>query len=168
MLINCYTQIISELVEHYPQLEFELADKEKFTSHLYADTYLCNSIAYLNTQLQKAIAFIKVASQASPCQRICQYIETNFASPLKLESIAALFGYNSAYLGKLFAKETGEHFNTYLDKIRIQKAKEYLEKGATVTQACDFSGFTNTDYFTKKFKKYVGTLPSEYRKQYLQ
>lgn len=165
ILLNCYIQVTSKLFEQHPKLEFEIADKEKFTAHLYADCFLCDSIAYLNSQMQKAIAFIKDSEQSSTCQRICQYIDTNLASPLKLESIAALFGYNSAYLGKLFARETGEHFNTYLDRKRIELAKEYLEKGATVAQTCELSGFTNTDYFTKKFKKYVGTLPSEYKKQ---
>jgi len=164
ILLNCYTQVISKLLVEYPKLEYEVADQEKFTAHLYADHYLCDSIAYFNSQMQKAIAFIKNASQASPCQRICQYIDAHLDSPLKLESIADMFGYNSAYLGKLFAKETGEHFNTYLDRRRIELAKDHLKKGASIIQTCELSGFTNTDYFTKKFKKYVGMLPSEYRK----
>ena len=166
ILLNCYTQVVSRLFPEYPKLEYELADEEQFKARLYADTYLCDSIAYFNSQFQKAIAFIKDASQASPCQRICQYIDAHLDSPLKLESIADMFGYNSAYLGKLFAKETGEHFNTYLDRRRIELAKEHLKKGASILQTCELSGFTNTDYFTKKFKKYVGMLPSEYRKMH--
>ena len=165
ILQNCYSQITSRLFAHYPKLEYEIADKEKFTAHLYSDRYLCDSIAYFNQQMQKAINFIKIDSQGSPCQRICQYIEENLSAPLKLKSIADIFGYNSAYLGKLFAKETGDHFNIYLDKRRIEKAREYLEKGFSVSQACELSGFTSTDYFTKKFKKYVGVLPSEYKRK---
>lgn len=164
ILLNCYTQVTSKLFEQYPKLAFEIADKDKFTARLYADRFLCESISYFNRQLQKAIAYIKSASQASPCQRICQYIDENLSAPLKLDSIAKKFGYNSAYLGKLFAKETGRHFNVYLDERRIELAQEYLEKGFSVAQTCELSGFTNTDYFTKKFKKYVGTLPSEYKK----
>lgn len=166
ILLNCYTQICSRLLSHYPKLECEIADKEKFTAHLYTDRYLCDSIAYFNSQLQKAISFIKFDSQGSPCQRICQYINENLSSQLKLKTIADIFGYNSAYLGKLFARETGDHFNIYLDKRRIEKAREYLEKGFSVSQACELSGFTSTDYFTKKFRKYVGVLPSEYKRRY--
>lgn len=166
MLLNCYTQIIDRLIRYYPALEFELADKAKFTNRLYNDRYLCQSIDYLTKQLLKAVSYIADASQASPVERICSYIDANYASPLKLESIAELFGYNSAYLGKLFARETGCHFNTYLDNIRIKRAKEFLEKGVSVTQTCELAGFSNTDYFTKKFKKYEGMLPSEYRKKY--
>ena len=164
ILLNCYTQISSKLIEQYPKLVFEIADKDKFTAHLYEAPYLCDSIAYFNSQLQKAMAFIKSASQASPCQRICQFIDENLAAPLKLETIAKQFGYNSAYLGKLFAKETGRHFNAYLDERRIDLAKDYLKKGISISQTCELSGFANTDYFTKKFKKYVGILPSEYKK----
>lgn len=165
ILLNCYTQITSKLFCNYPKLEFEIADKEKFTAHLYSDRYLCDSIAYLNSQLQKAVEFIKFATQGDPCQRICQYIDENLSSPLKLKTIADIFGYNSAYLGKLFARETGDHFNNYVDKQRIKKAKDYLEKGFSVSQACELSGFASTDYFTRKFKKYVGLLPSEYKKK---
>lgn len=164
ILLNCYTQITSKLFEQYPKLVFEVADKDKFTNRLYADHFLCESISYFNRQLQKAMVYIKNDTQASPCQRICQYIDENLSAPLKLDSIAKQFGYNSAYLGKLFAKETGKHFNSYLDEHRIELAKSYLEKGFSVAQTCELSGFTNTDYFTKKFKKYVGTLPSEYKK----
>ena len=167
ILLNCYTQVTSKLYEQYPKLEFEIADKEKFTAHLYADHYLCDSIAYFHSQLQKAVAYIKSASQAGPCDRICQYIQANLSTPLKLETIAKEFGYNSAYLGKLFAKEVGCHFNTYVDQQRIELAKDYLEKGISIAQTCELSGFVNTDYFTKKFKKYVGILPSEYKKQHL-
>jgi two-component system response regulator YesN len=36
---------------------------------------------------------------------------------LRLETIAGLPGYSSAYLGKVFKHATGENFNTYLGKV---------------------------------------------------
>lgn len=167
ILINCYSQIISALTEYYPQLEFEISGRKELASHLSYDRYLCDSVAYLNDQFRIAVAYIRNASRKKPCQRICQYIDTNYSSPLKLNTIAGLLGYNSAYLGKLFLNETGMNFNTYVDKVRMQKAAEYLEKGVPVIQTSEFTGFTDPDYFTKKFKKYMGTLPSEYRAQHI-
>jgi len=64
----------------------------------------------------------------SPKYRICQYIDENLSSPLKLKTIADIFGYNSAYLGKLFAKETGDHFNVYLDKRRIERQENIWKR----------------------------------------
>ena len=43
---------------------------------------------------------------------------------LKLETLGDMFNCNSAYLGKKFKKYTGVQFNTYLDNIRIDVAKE--------------------------------------------
>lgn len=167
ILMNFYTQIVSVLTEYYPSLEFEIAGSKDLASCLPYDRYLCDSISYLNDQFQKAVAFIRNVSRKKPCQRICQYIDRNYQEPLKLNEIAALMGYNSAYLGKLFFHEMGVSFHTYLDKVRIQKAVEYLQKGVPVIQTSEFSGFANPDYFTKKFKKYMGILPSKYRAQYL-
>lgn len=39
---------------------------------------------------------------------VLHYINHNYMDNLKLETIAPLFGYNSAYLGKLFTKSVGE------------------------------------------------------------
>ena len=167
ILMNCYSQAVSALTKYYPQLEFEVSGSKDLTSHLSYDRYLCDSISYLNDQFQKAIKFIKNESRKNPCQRICQYIDRNYSSPLQLTAMADLLGYNSAYLGKLFSREMGESFHSYVDKVRIQKAAEYLKKGVPVIPASEYSGFSNPDYFTKKFKKYMGILPSKYRAQYL-
>ncbi|RCX22644.1 two-component system response regulator YesN [Fontibacillus phaseoli] len=91
-------------------------------------------------------------------------IHRNFSDNLKLETLSGIFNYNSAYLGKLFKNATGEYFNTYLDKVRIEKAKSLLEEGLKVYQVAEKVGYTNVDYFHSKFRKYVGTSPSAYRK----
>ena len=92
-------------------------------------------------------------------------IHRNYNESLKLETLSSIFNYNSAYLGKLFKNMTGEYFNTYIDKVRIEKAKMYLEEGFKVYQVAEKVGYTNVDYFHSKFRKYVGISPSAYRKQ---
>lgn len=85
---------------------------------------------------------------------------------LKLETLAPLFGYNSAYLGKIFTKKVGKSFNSYLDRVRIEQSKILLEdETSKVYEIAERIGYKNVDYFHKKFKKYVGESPAEYRKQ---
>ena len=98
-------------------------------------------------------------------KRIIDLIQRNYSENLKLETLASIFNYNSAYLGKMFKTRTGEYFNTYLDKVRIDKAKEFLREGLKVYEVAEKVGYTNVDYFHSKFKKYVGTSPSNYRKE---
>ncbi|MFC5467681.1 response regulator [Cohnella suwonensis] len=98
-------------------------------------------------------------------KRMIDLIHRNYAENLKLEKLAELFNYNSAYMGKLFKQMTGEHFNTYVDKVRIDQAKQLLEQGLKVYQVAEKVGYANVDYFHIKFRKYVGTSPSGYKKQ---
>ncbi|GGD51575.1 response regulator transcription factor [Paenibacillus nasutitermitis] len=98
-------------------------------------------------------------------KKMIDLIERNYYENLKLESLAEIFNYNSAYLGKLFKNTTGEYFNTYLDKVRIKKAKELLDNGMKVYEVAEKVGYTNVDYFHSKFRKYEGSSPSAYRKK---
>ena len=97
---------------------------------------------------------------------VLHYIQHNYQENLKLEIIASLFGYNSSYLGRLFTKKLNVNFNTYLDQIRVEKAKELLHnRSLKVYEIAKMVGYHNVDYFHRKFKKQEGTSPAEYRKQ---
>jgi two-component system response regulator YesN len=165
MIGNSYQQIITELFTHYPQMELFLPNHKNFMAKLPEFMFLYEYIEYFKKQLLKMISFIIEEENRNPCKNLCQYIESNYSSFLKLENIAAQFGYNSSYLGKIFKKETGESFNTYLDRIRIKYAKEHLKKNASVSQTAASVGFSDIDYFTKKFRKYENCTPSEFKKR---
>jgi two-component system response regulator YesN len=64
----------------------------------------------------------------------------------------------------MFKNTTGEYFNTYVDKVRIEKAKEFLTHGMKVYEVAEKVGYMNPDYFNAKFRKYVGISPTSYRK----
>ncbi|MEK0316343.1 response regulator transcription factor [Cohnella sp. 56] len=98
-------------------------------------------------------------------RKITQLIDSHYRDNLKLEKLAEAFNYNPAYLGKLFKTVTGESFNTYLDKVRIDQAKRLLRAGLKVYEVAEQVGYANPDYFHGKFRKYVGQSPTSYRSQ---
>lgn len=101
----------------------------------------------------------------STMERVVQYIHANYNQELRLEMLANIFGYNSAYLGKVFHQYMGDNFNNYLDKIRITEAKRLLaEDEYKVYEVAERVGYTNINYFHNKFKKYVGVSPLSYKK----
>ena len=119
---------------------------------------------FLETQFLALSAAVHTGAD-STIDRVQHYIELNCAQPLKLEEIAPLFGYNSSYLGKLFREQTNCSFNEYLDKVRMEHAKELLNKSSQrVYEIAAQLGYKDVDYFHKKFKKYVGISPNEYRR----
>ncbi|HEY4392271.1 MAG TPA: response regulator transcription factor [Paenibacillus sp.] len=135
-----------------------------------ADIYRVRTIGEMFKQAESLLQSIALSSGEDTGKHrevriMLDLIHRNFRDNLKLETLSGVFNYNSAYLGKLFKNETGEYFNTYLDKVRIENAKGYLEEGLKVYQVAEKVGYTNVDYFHAKFRKYVGTSPSAYRKK---
>ena len=103
----------------------------------------------------------------SNMERVVQYIRQNYNQELRLEMLAQIFDYNSAYLGKVFRQYTGENFNNYLDNIRITEAKRLLsEEDYKVYEVAEMVGYSNINYFHNKFKKSVGISPLSFKKQH--
>lgn len=96
-------------------------------------------------------------------KKMIDFIHCHYAEDLRLSSLAGVLNYSTPYLGQLFRSKTGEYFNTYLDKVRIQKAKELLGQGMKVYEVAEHVGYTNVNYFHSKFKKYEGRSPSDYK-----
>lgn len=98
-------------------------------------------------------------------KKVLYFMENNYSQDLKLEKVAKLFNYNSAYLGRIFYKITGDNFTNTLDMIRIKNAKRLLaESDMKVYQISDAVGYKNLDLFYIKFKKQVGVTPKDYLK----
>lgn len=107
-----------------------------------------------------------VQSAEKNVEKVKTYIETHFKEELTRESLASEVFMNPDYLSKLFKKNTGSSLMDYVTKVRIERAKELLERTVlTISEIAIETGYSNTAYFTKMFKKYTnGVTPREYRK----
>jgi two-component system, response regulator YesN len=93
-----------------------------------------------------------------------RYINDHFGEPLTLNSLAKLYSFSPVYLGRLFKKETGVAFNEYLNRCRIDAAREYIDRGDhMIYEIAEKAGYKDINYFYKCFKSIVGVTPSEYR-----
>jgi two-component system response regulator YesN len=101
-------------------------------------------------------------------QKIIAYIHQNYHQEISLNAVAEVFHLNKSYLCQLFKQQTGENFNDYLVKIRMDKAKELLRNPEhNVYTVCNLVGFSNPSYFGQVFKNVVGMPPSEYTKLFI-
>jgi AraC-like DNA-binding protein len=95
---------------------------------------------------------------------VLEYIETNFQSPLSLSIIADELGMSPSYLSSLIKKELGINYVTYLNRLRVEKAKALLlAKEWTIKRVGAAAGYDSEHTFIRNFKKYAGLRPSEYR-----
>ena len=92
------------------------------------------------------------------------YINSHYKESLSLEEVADKVYLSSYYLSRLFKKEVGENFSTYLLNKKLDEAKRLLEE--TEMSVMSISGslsFSDPSYFCRVFKKYTSCTPKEYR-----
>ena len=92
------------------------------------------------------------------------YIRDNYHKKITLDEIAKSVLCDKYTLCKDFKKYTGQTVFQSLNNHRCIKAIDYLSGGNTVAETATLCGFDNFSFFTKTFKKYIGKLPSEYKK----
>ena len=66
------------------------------------------------------------------------------------------------YFGDVIKKTTGDTASNHIRRFVIQLAKNGLAAGESITQVSDRLGFEYSQHFSRLFKKYEGTTPSEY------
>lgn len=163
---NTLINTMQALVDTYSDLRMQVPQGEVVIERIYNSNDIDDMIDYIEEELVNVIKYINISTPESNMQKIVYYIENNYNTELKLEYLATLFNYNSAYLGKSFKNYTGTSFNVYLDQLRISKAKELLRQGEMkVYEIAQIVGYKHMDYFHSKFKKYVGVSPLEYKKE---
>lgn len=95
---------------------------------------------------------------------ICSYIDQHFMEELSMRNVAHAMNYSDAYFCKLFKQCFHVNFSTYLNQYRIRKAKAMMENPRIsikdVGIAC---GYTDSNYFSRVFKRITGYTPTEYR-----
>lgn len=95
-----------------------------------------------------------------------KYIEENISNDLSLTKIAEVVYLNPTYLSRVYKEITGRNITDYIDHVKIERAKNYLqETDLYIQEIAKYLGFNSSSYFTAFFKKYVSVSPQEYRNQ---
>ncbi len=94
-----------------------------------------------------------------------QFIDDNFDKDLNLDILSKHRFTSKYHLHRLFKRYYGLTPRQYLTDRRIQKSKEYLVNGSSVTETCFMVGFESLGSFSKLFKSKTGIAPSMYKKE---
>ncbi|EHJ01620.1 two component transcriptional regulator, AraC family [Clostridium sp. DL-VIII] len=97
-------------------------------------------------------------------ENVKNFIKENIETELELERVANNFGLSVYYFSRTFKEVTGINFSEYVNKCRIDIAKELLSSGElSIKEVCYKVGYNDPNYFSKVFKKYEGISPVNFK-----
>jgi transcriptional regulator GlxA family with amidase domain len=114
--------------------------------------------------------------RGQPCGRthdrrmllVLMLVEESTRRQLLMGDIARAVNLSPGRLAHLFKSEMGVSPQRYLNSLRLEKAKEFLENGVlSVKEIASEVGIPNASRFCRSFKARYGATPKEYRKTHL-
>lgn len=123
-----------------------------------------NLFEMLLMEFQKVNYYMEAIYESNVETRLLEYVDEHYLSIESVESVAEEFGYNYAYLSRLFKKKVGESMNRYITEKKIKLAKELLTShpDMSLTEVSEMCGYNDYRYFSRVFKAETGKAPSEY------
>lgn len=96
------------------------------------------------------------------------YLESYYSNEITLKKVADSVGVSPSYLQKLFKEYFHESIMSYLNDIRLKKAKRLLtETNLSVMKVAKSCGFNSLQAFDKSFRKKTNVSPSQFRENEL-
>ena len=111
--------------------------------------------------------FAQPASEShTQVERCLSYIHENYAHDFPVEALAKTAYVSPSYLFRIFRRKMGVTPMHYRNMVRVEKAKLLLlQRALTMEDISERVGFEDVKYFSRVFKKQIGTSPSEFRRQ---
>lgn len=163
--------IINRNSAHLKELLFEIAD----LSFRQPPNYEFRAIGQINMlfyHIMRSIPYEiipekeknRTQHKATQMRRIMNYIDSNYSQKLLLSEIADRENLTLSYLSHFFRNSFGMPFQTYLLKMRCEKARKLLlSTNLSLLDICITCGFSDMKYFNRGFQEQYGYSPREYR-----
>jgi two-component system response regulator YesN len=132
-----------DLIDPYSVLDrFDTIDAVK--------NWLTNVVVGCSTELNNR----RSNSVTNVVARVQEFIANNYTNPdISLNSIAEHVYLNPTYLSKLYKSKTGETYQEYLTRLRMDKARQLLRNTNIRTSEVGIAvGYPNAQYFTTLFR----------------
>lgn len=149
--VNIFPEIASFVNNIYDTSVVELEEKAYFT---------CVAV-------QNAMEKQKGKSVGNLAGEIVSYISDNYNKEISLQLLADEFSLSPIVISKIIKTHTGKKFNDYINAVKIDNAKKMIAgTGLNISEISKAVGYKDYGYFTNKFRKETGVLPSEYKNTY--
>lgn len=132
---------------------------------LSVDVRCANLLSQLLTGLLESVTAIRTEFTLPPViSAVCTYLAEHYQQRITLDDLSRRFNVSKFHLQRSFCRIIGRSPSQYQQKIRITKAKEFLQTtNLSVGLIANSVGFESTSYFIAAFKAQEGITPLKYR-----
>lgn len=97
-------------------------------------------------------------------QDVIVYVTERLMGKITLDEAAEAVGLCPFQLCRIFKKHTGVTMTEYVNRLRVERARQRLEDPARqVSEIASEVGFSSLSQFNRNFLKFAGESPSEFR-----
>jgi AraC family transcriptional regulator of arabinose operon len=149
------TNLFLKLISYY--------DSKELTSPLYAQAILIELFARFieNVSIDNLCLYPSVSIKK--VDYILRYVRNNIHENFTIEQLAKMANFHPNYFIRFFKKHTGSSPISYINKMKMEKAKSLLTaREMNITEIAYSIGFNDVYHFSKTFKRYTGFSPTEF------
>ncbi len=118
--------------------------------------------AQVQALLQGLQADARLAPPTHPAvKRLLRLLPDALDGDVRLSALAPRVGLSVGRLSHLFTAEVGFPLRPYVLWLRLHRAAEHLQRGASLTEAAHAAGFTDSAHLNRVFRRTLGLNPSE-------
>jgi AraC family L-rhamnose operon transcriptional activator RhaR/AraC family L-rhamnose operon regulatory protein RhaS len=97
--------------------------------------------------------------------RAVECIDRNFREEITVDALAHAAAMSKRNFYRLFRQTLGLTPNAHIKQVRLTRASEMLRLSeATITEICYDCGFTDSNFFSREFRRTHGMSPTSYRR----
>jgi len=149
----------SKLYQVCLELEHSFSDNA-FAKELYQKILFLEFMIQLNrTVISNHISYLDSINGNEKLIPIIEFMNEHLTEELTIDKLSEKFYLSRYYLMHFFKEETGYTIGNYIVEKRLLLAKNLIQNGRSITEACFQSGFKNYSTFSRAFKKAFNTVP---------
>lgn len=155
--LSCFVSLLRKNPQYQAQLSYDPAEIKYYSDEDLKKCFTALTDALINL-------FNSATQYPYPIRKAITFIEQNYYSDINIKDVADHVELNPSYFGTLFKQHVGVSPVSYIISVRMNHAKKLLkETNFRVYEIAQMTGYENTYYFNRLFKKIVGLTPNEYR-----
>jgi AraC-like DNA-binding protein/ligand-binding sensor protein len=153
---------VAALREAY--LQTQVIEPERYQSMV----TLVSTFAFQLGHHAEKLANISDGSEPAAVARARKFIDTTLADPLPLSLVARHAGLSESHFCRVFKESTGLTLTDYVNRRRIEWAKqELLKPEARVSEIAFHIGYQSLSQFNRSFARFTGNSPTNFRREEL-